>query len=360
MAWAAPKYSPSEIKKAGKWLRSIFDGTFVINADDPDETERNLNVIGNWRTCHSYPLLSMRMTLTTRAKQIDKRSIIAQRLKRLPSMGIKLVRNPQMDLTQMQDIGGCRAVVRNVRAVRRVVRAYEDAVARSPNRGAEFVKKYDYIQAPKADGYRSIHFVYKYRSSSRKHSIWNGQRIEIQIRSRWQHAWATAVETVDTFAKQALKVGGGAEGWRRFFLLMSNAIAIFENQPECPGCPTNYLELKKEVRAFVKREKVIALLRGWSEAMTVLPTATGDRGAVYLLYLDPGEDRVKITGFSTIQEAKASDIYLSTEKAIQEQGQASQAVLVSTSSLQALRSAFPNYFADTRVFLDLVEIVTRR
>jgi hypothetical protein len=40
---------------------------------------------------------------------------------------------------------------------------------------------------------------------------------EIQLRSRLQHAWATTVETVDTFTRQAIKTGGGKAEWRRFF-----------------------------------------------------------------------------------------------------------------------------------------------
>jgi ppGpp synthetase/RelA/SpoT-type nucleotidyltranferase len=67
-----------------------------------------------------------------------------------------------MALSQMQDIGGCRAVVGTVRHVHRLVQLHEDSVAKNPNVRAEFVKKYDYIAAPKSDGYRSIHFVYKY------------------------------------------------------------------------------------------------------------------------------------------------------------------------------------------------------
>jgi len=55
------------------------------------------------------------MTLIKRAKKIDKQAIIAQRLKRLPSIDAKLRQHASwMKLTQMQDIGGCRAIVRSV------------------------------------------------------------------------------------------------------------------------------------------------------------------------------------------------------------------------------------------------------
>ena len=138
MAWAKPKFGSGEINRAGKQL---------IASDDksPEDWERIFTVINNWRSCHGYPLLSMRMTLATRAKAIDSRAIIAQRLKRMVSIHVKLIRNHNMALSQMQDIGGCRAVMRGVRHVDRLVKAYEDYTSSRPQTGPEFLRKYDYI-----------------------------------------------------------------------------------------------------------------------------------------------------------------------------------------------------------------------
>jgi hypothetical protein len=280
----------------------------------------------------------MRMTLTGRAKKIDERAIIAQRLKRLFSIAVKLKRNQHMALSQMQDLGGCRAVVRNVRAVHRLVAKYEQSVSKNPNARAEFVKKYDYIAGPKNDGYRSVHFVFKYRTQSLEHKSWNGLRIEIQIRSRYQHAWATAVETVDTFTKQALKTGGGREAWRRFFLLMSGVIALKESTPLCPGCPSSKEEIRAELRALAAHLNVREVLRSWSTALTHLPTKvseTGGANVVYLINLDAADEQVKVIAFST--EEQASEEYLSTEKMIKDKPNA-QAVLVSVNSMQHSRA----------------------
>jgi hypothetical protein len=41
--------------------------------------------------------------------------------------------------------------------------------------------------------------------------IYNDLKIEMQLRSQYQHAWATAVETVGTFIGQALKSSIGPE-----------------------------------------------------------------------------------------------------------------------------------------------------
>ena len=216
----------------------------------------------------------------------------------------------------------------------------------------------DYIAQPKEDGYRSVHLVYKYRTGSARQTAWNGLRIEIQVRTRLQHAWATAVETVDTFTNQALKTGGGKEEWRRFFVLMGSAIALKERTPPCPNTPTFVGELKSELRAAVEKLNVRTVLRGWSRAMKYLPTRTTRDATVYLLYLDSAEERIKVTAFPSAQQAKASEVYLSTEKMIRDRPTA-QAVLVSVGSLQSLRTAFPNYFADTTAFLQAVDSAVR-
>ena len=50
---------------------------------------------------------------------------------------------------------------------------------------------------------------------------------------------------------------------------------------------------------------------------------------------------------------KATRQYAEAEKRIVESG--GDAVLVSVDSVTSLRRAYPNYFLDTRVFLDLLE-----
>lgn len=149
------------------------------------------------------------MTLRSRARVVYGSPLVAQRIKRLRSIESKLRRWEKMQLARMHDIGGCRAVMRTVDQVHRVVEIYDQSRMKSPNRGAQFVRKYDYIAHPKPDGYRGIHLVYRYRSSSRGKKIYNGLRIEIQLRTQLQHAWATAVEAVSMFTGQALKSNVG-------------------------------------------------------------------------------------------------------------------------------------------------------
>lgn len=354
MAWASPEYNRGRVDAAGNELVTAspqFDVALDIE-DWQEEWETTLQVINNWRSSHSYPLQAIKMTLLGRAKNIESTAIVAQRLKRLSSIKAKLTRNPHMKLSQMQDIGGCRAIVRTAHAVRRLVVAYDASTARNPMRGPECSKRYDYIANPKPDGYRSYHLVYKYRTDS-KHRIYNGLRIEIQLRSRLQHAWATAVETVDTFTRQALKSGLGDPAWKRFFALMGTALALRERTPPVPDTPAEEVSLQAELREITHRLHALTVLQGLGSALTLEEEVLDPKAAAYLLELNSNERSVAVSGFRQENLREASEQYLATERRISNTPHI-QAVLVSVSSLAALRSAYPNYYLDTTAFLTAV------
>ena len=161
-----------------------------------------LEVINNWRACHNYPLHVITKSLQDLALKVDKKSLVAiPGTKRLQSIALKLEHQPTMKLSQMQDIGGCCAVLRNPAEIELLVGIYEDAMENHKNReDRSFIFEVnDYLVSPKADGYRGVHLIMKYQSNTESKKAYNGQRIEIQIRSRLQHSWATAVETCQAF-----------------------------------------------------------------------------------------------------------------------------------------------------------------
>src|SRR5271166_4137199 len=127
----------------------------------------------------------------------------------------------------MQDLGGCRAIMASVNAVEQLYDLYHVGTGDLFESEGK-LKCYDYIREPKSDGYRGIHVVGRYSARAQKNEAWNGHRIEIQLRSQLQHAFATAVETVTTFTRLPLKFGAGPVEWRRFFTLMGSAFAIRE------------------------------------------------------------------------------------------------------------------------------------
>jgi ppGpp synthetase/RelA/SpoT-type nucleotidyltranferase len=199
MAWTEPHYTKAEVDNAARTYLALND---EISADTFDwarwtEYERALETINNWRSAHSYPLNTFQSTLRRYARKVSRRFIVAQRMKRLSSIEAKLLRFPRMRLTQMQDIGGCRAVLRTSKAVKHLHAMYEFSGLKHALAGTD-----DYIESPKDSGYRGIHLIYRYFSDKNKQAF-NGLKIEVQLRSVYQHSWATAVETVGAFAQQA-------------------------------------------------------------------------------------------------------------------------------------------------------------
>jgi putative GTP pyrophosphokinase len=108
-----------------------------------------------------------------------------------------------------------------------------EAEYRNSNFKHVLVSSKDYIAEPKPDGYRGIHLIYRY--SNPRAPAYDGLSLELQVRTRVQHAWATAVETMGTFLGQALKSGQGEQEWRSFFAKASAALAIIEKSPAVPG-----------------------------------------------------------------------------------------------------------------------------
>jgi hypothetical protein len=340
--WVKREYSKGEIDKYG----ALLSPWWTRRGTPPEDLYHGYTVIQNWRSSHALPLLTFRMGLSKRARRIEKNAIIAQRLKRFSSVMNKLIREPTMKLSQMQDLGGCRAIMSSVDSVYQLASLY-----RRPLLDAESsLKCYDYIENPKADGYRGIHIVGRYRAHVEKNELWNGHRIEIQLRSQLQHAFATAVETATTFTRSKLKFGGGAPKWRRYFALMGSAIAIRECTKTVPGTPLRVDDLVGELRELTRELKVRQRLRGWTDALRTLPKRSTDNAKWLLLVLDVSGKTIKVTGF--VDRKRASDELAKIETSGDSE---IDAVLVWVNSINELKNAYPNYYADTAAFLDALD-----
>jgi hypothetical protein len=173
-------------------------------------------------------------------------------------------------------------------------------------------------------------------------------RIEMQIRSTLQHAWATAIETVDLFANEKLKLGRGIKEWSRFFALASAMFARQENGPTVPGTPESVNQATDELRLLWMGLKVPNLLSGWVTAMNHISTHL--EGANFLLTVDSKKKQVKVTPFGAPYLNEAMAAYACAE----EEGRKNislDSVLVSVDKVADLQTAFPNYYADTADFL---------
>jgi putative GTP pyrophosphokinase len=126
MGWTKPKYTRGEVNSEGVLVAEFRKDQPLENfLQVVEEQQRALKIINNWRSSHNYPLHCIKMTLQSRAKSVQREAIVAQRIKRLPSIEAKLKRWRGMELARMHDIGGYRAIMRTVQQVQKLVSVYE-------------------------------------------------------------------------------------------------------------------------------------------------------------------------------------------------------------------------------------------
>ena len=106
--------------------------------------------------------------------------------------------------------------------------------------------------------------------------------VELQIRSKIQHSWATAVEVVGTFTKQALKASAGDSIWLEFFQYASIEFAKLEGSIIDP----NYVDLDtfSEMDSRYKELELSNRLKAFKVAATALSDKK-ERGAGYFVVL---------------------------------------------------------------------------
>ena len=355
MAWVKPKeYSKEKINRAGD----------ILISDISSDGEKNeaTDVLDNWRAIHSYPMHVFKIRLKRTSIQVDKNALTAQRLKRVPAIINKLKRSydgrpPTMKLSQMQDIGGCRAVLANVSQVKKL---YQDHYLKGDLKHGRVGVK-DYIANPKKDGYRSIHLIYKYFSDKKGKKEYNGLLVEIQLRSKLEHLWATAIETVDFFTRQAIKSNEGQEEWMEFFRLVSTAFAKMENCPPVPNTPTDEKDLNSQIKKKEEELNVIKKMTGWGTAIRVFEQemkATAKKVQFFLLELDIVGEKLNFTSYTKNQEEKAIAAYSEAEKRYKGKKEY-DVVLVGADTTTDLRKAYPNYFVDSREFVEYLQKIIK-
>lgn len=336
--WEVPKYTKSEINKAGKIIAD--------SSSTPKEREEALIILNNWRAAHAYPL----QVICSNLRQKNPDAIVVQRLKRLESITGKIQRFPEMQLYKMQDLGGCRVIVDTIEQVYSAIKKYKSSRIRHILK-----REYDYIANPKKSGYRSYHMVYQFHSDS-KDTYNKNMFIEIQFRTKLQHMWATAVEMMGIYTKSNLKSSQGDQDILRFFTLVSSLFAIEEKMPICPNTSDFADELISEINSLDKKNNIISTLSGLNVSIKHASKIYNqkDKNLYYILLLNYEEMTVNVKPFKSSNLETATKLY---ERIEQESDL--NVVLVSASSFETLRLAYPNYFADISYFVKKLRTVIK-
>lgn len=205
-------YSKSKVDRAGQLLADSLRTATRERPEIVSVTAELLEAVGIvdwWRAEHARPLSRVAANLRYYVAE-EENAVVAQRLKKFPTIAGKLLREPRMKLSRMADIGGVRAVLPNQDAV------YRTGVRLRKN--WTITKTRDYIAEPKDDGYRALHLINRHR----------GRLIEVQLRTIFQDAWANAVEANARVIAPGLKFGGGPEKVREYFVALAEMLASLD------------------------------------------------------------------------------------------------------------------------------------
>lgn len=329
--------SKKQVDKAGEVLR-LLDSS----------NEQALDTLAEWRSRHVYPLRLAFSLLKRETDKIGNHALYGQRLKRVSSIVHKLERLPQAKLSRLQDIGGCRVILSNYDKLRQLYLKLQKSKAILDGHK-------DYITYPKLDGYRSIHLIYCCNS---KDEQYKDLKIELQLRTKFQHAWATAVEIIDSFEGQNLKLGKGSDKWKDFFYYVADEFAIIEKAP----IHNNSLGEDRIaiIKRLVKELNVIDKLKGY----TIISKATTSKNSpshvqiknfeYCILALNIETANIQITTYKEITTAQSQ--YIKLEKEHLNNAKVN-VLLVKSTNIKSLKKSYPNYFADSQVFLQALNLI---
>jgi len=329
--------SKKQVDRAGDVLKnSLIDKTITT-----DDYNTALETLSQWRIRHLYPLKLAYNLAKKHANKVGNNAFYGRRLKRSKSVIYKLNRMTDSKLSRMQDIGGCRVILYDVYRLNKLYHSLLDSKTILKNHK-------NYLLEPKNDGYRSIHLTYQCDSNN---ELYDKLKIEIQLRTKLQHAWATVVEIIDTFNQEKIKIGQGSTDWNRFFFLVADEFARMEDLPlntkigNLFTINDNRINLS-EIKRLVKSLDVVNKLSRYSHISMHLEGVK--LVAKYLLiWLKPNELDIQVSGFNDV--SRAEEVYLSLEQS--GRYKADELVLAESDSIQELKKSFPNYFADSSFFV---------
>jgi ppGpp synthetase/RelA/SpoT-type nucleotidyltranferase len=151
---------------------------------------------------------------------------------------IDKLRRETIRLSQIQDIAGCRLIVKDIVEEDRVVDRLRGELAKAVV--IDRRKKPSY-------GYRAVHMIATARN----------RPIEIQVRTELQHLWAQLSEKLSDSRDPTIKYGGGDPEIRGRLSKLSEIIGLFEDL-ESPPVPIEMAEeidqLKREIRRRLENE----------------------------------------------------------------------------------------------------------
>ncbi|MFC4595607.1 hypothetical protein [Sphingobium tyrosinilyticum] len=341
------EFSKKDVVRAGTALKGRLDWS----PDSEAEIRKIFAIANSWRASHAFPMHRLRAEMHGRMSALKVKGLTAARLKQMPSIRAKLSRIGS-NLRQLQDLGGCRAVVPSIVEARQLV-------SEIVNKSSHILKREDaYMDAPRDSGYRSHHIVFAFQPRDKSEEGYEGRLIEMQIRSRMQHSWATAVEAVGLYRGENMKAGEGDKDWLRLFELMSLEFAASEGCDYAKVASGSRVSEIIDLNASLNATQTLDTL---SHAVSNLDRIEHDRNhkpRYCLIIYDHNARRVNVKYLN-----RPSDIGSVLEGGVSgfSENEQYSIVVVELDKIENLKGAYPNYFGDVQLFKSsLAEVVNGR
>ena len=316
------EYTGGDIKRLGARLRECKE-KYISDED--------LDLLQAHRLSFTEPLFKIFKQLTQHKSTVQRSAIIAFRLKRINTIINKVIRKPKMQLNRMWDIAGIRIIFDDEASARRMVSLIlEKYTVRGEIR--------NYFDNPKKIGYKAFH-IYITEPTS-------GKVLEIQIRTKNVHNWATLVEITDYLYDTRLKEIGyeSNKEWGRFHQLISSNNQL---EPE----EANFLYKTLDKYDFIS--KLAETFRKNSNIVKKQWQNVGSRDKYFLIELS-SDSVPKLSSYNDYEKAEV-DYFEAYKK---DEGVLIVLTSIHKPSFEQISIAYANYILSYHKFiLDVQEIL---
>lgn len=336
-------YSIEDVRQASE----VIGGDLAWNPETENQIRDAFTIANHWRDSHAFPMKSMGSSMRAHIRLRDLNGFTAARVKRMNAIRGKLRRmsgrRRPLGLADFQDLGGCRAIMHTMGDAATLIEAIKGRFRH------HMWSEDDYIHDARLTGYRCHHLKFEFVGRGDT-TVYNGRRIELQVRTDLQHSWATAVEAIGMFLGEELKSGKGSKEWLRLLALVSAEFAEAEGCDPAKGMPGR-AERIRELKDLNGELGAIKILDNLSTAVFWSQDAINPerKPSYYLLQYDNETKQVHVTpqytsryAFTSYEDAESPDNISGLEK--------SNIVLVEADKMDNLTKAYPNYFGDVQLF----------
>ena len=325
-------------------------------------TEEEKLEFDNFREAHN--IIIKLFTIELKKVNFSKQHLTASRNKRIETIISKLCRPEKPKLDRIHDIAGTRIIFENIKSLEDYIDILENTeLVNFKEKINEDKNRYNYIKNPKSDGYRSIHKVFYYSSNipystlNEKSFNLENKKIELQLRTRLQHIWATTVEIYDIINKSNIKTGTHNKLETKEGLFFKNCSLVFE------GIESNDVEkIKININEIFRDKDLVEIynrLKGIKNIKNIQWPKTLGSDEVFILITDLNKGKTTFFTTDPIEKNDKQDTFLinASYRRLEEKNTKGEYILLllTLGDIKKLKNVYPNYFLNTNKFISILK-----